>query len=466
MRKKILLLNPPPFNKRKFIRSAYCNSVSKAGYYWAPIDLLCQSGILKDNYDVRVIDATGENWDEKKTFKKIYDYGKFDGLIFLTSLASKEYDFNFLRTLRASGHAGKVVLSGGYLLFEHKEIFENELAEGILLDYVSHETNDFFADGTVKYNTISTPENMFGQSDIAEEYSGEFQYPVPLHLQFPVNKYYMPYCKRLPMTSAATSVGCPHRCNFCTWANLKYRCRNVENTIEELDFIARNNIKEIMFVEPLFGGFKNKSKSLLKKIIDNKIDITFSIECRVNLIDEEFADLLSRAGCHDVMFGVETGNDALLENIRKGFTVEDIRRAFKICKKYKIGTTGHFIIGLPGENRETIKNTIDLAKEIDCDFASFNMVMTLPGTTLYKEAEEDGKITKENALTSCSDVETPKISYSELTPEELKCYTSYAFRSFYIRPDYIVKTILKFINPVRLRIIIKEFLYFFRKYAA
>ena len=366
MRKKILLLNPPPFNKRKFIRSAYCNSVSKTGYYWAPIDLLCQSGILKDNYDVKVIDATGENWDETKTFKKIYEYGKFDGLIFLTSLASKEYDFNFLRTLRASGHIGKVVLSGGYLLFKHKEIFEKQIADGILLDYVSHETVEFFANGNIKYNTISTPDNMFGQSDIPAKYSGEFRYPVPLHLQFPVNKYYMPHCKRLPMTSVATTVGCPHRCDFCTWANLKYRSRDIDNSLEELNFISRNNIREVLFIEPLFGGFKKKAKSLLREMITNKIDITFSIECRVNLIDEEFAELLSRAGCHDIMFGLESGNDKLLQNIRKDFAVEDIRRAFKLCKKYKIDTTGHFIIGLPGETRETIMNTIDLAKKIDC----------------------------------------------------------------------------------------------------
>lgn len=464
MRKKILLLNPPIFNKKKFIRSGYCNSVSKAGYYWAPIDLLCQSGVLKDNYDVKVIDATGENWNEKKTLKTIYEHGKFDGMIFLTSLASKEYDFEFLNKIKEIVQINRVLLSGGYLLFKHKEVFEKEIAEGILLDYVSGESNEFFGKGSVKYNTISTPDNMFFQSDIPPEYSGEFQYPVPLHLQFPINKYYMPYCKRLPMTSVATTVGCPHRCDFCTWANLQYRSRNIDNSLEELNFLVRNNIREILFVEPLFGGFKNKTKSLLREIINNKIYISFSIECRVNLIDEEFADLLSRAGCHDIMFGLESGNDKLLENIRKDFTVEDIRRAFKICKKYKIGTTGHFIIGLPGETRETIKNTINLAREIDCGFASFNMVMTLPGTSLYKKAEDDGLITQENALKSHSDVEVPDISYSELTPEELKYYSKYAFRKFYFRPEYIFKTILKFINIVRIRIIMKEFVYLLRKY--
>lgn len=464
MSKKILLINPPPHNKIKFIRSGYCNSVSKAGYYWAPIDLLCQSGILKNNYDVRIIDAAGENWNERKVFEKINEHGKFDGMIFLTSLASKEMDFDFLRKIKEVVQIDKVLLSGGYLLFEHKEIFERELADGILLDYVSGETNDFFESGYVKYNTISTPNNMFYQSDISREYTGEFQYPVPLHLQFPIRKYYMPHCKRLPMASVATTVGCPHRCDFCTWAKLKYRSRDLDNSLEELDFIARNNIREVLFAEPLFGGFKNKAKSLLKEIINNKINISFSIECRVNLIDEEFADLLSRAGCHDIMFGLESGNDNILENIRKDFRVEDIRSAFKICKKYKIDTTGHFIIGLPGETRGSIKNTIDLAREIDCDFASFNMVMTLPGTNLYKQAKDNGLITDENALKSRSDVEVPDISHSKLTPEELKYYSKYAFRKFYFRPKYILKTVLKFINIVRIRIIIKEFLYILRKY--
>ena len=92
------------------------------------------------------------------------------------------------------------------------------------------------------------------------------------------------------------------------------------------------------------------------------------------------------------------------------------------------------------------------------------MIMTLPGTTLYKKAESDGIITQENALKARSDVEVPDILYSELTPKELISYSKYAFRKFYFRPKYIFKTALKFISIVRIQIIFKEFLYILRKY--
>ncbi|MFA6318242.1 MAG: radical SAM protein [Elusimicrobiota bacterium] len=466
MRKRILLLNPPSAGGRKAIRSGYCNSVSKGGYYWAPIDLLCQSGILAERFDVDVLDATAEGLGAREAFDRVGRMGRFDGAVGLTSLASKESDLGFLKGLRDAGLVRSVVLSGGCLLFDHKDVFERGDADGVLLDYVSRETVEFFEGGRGSFKTISTPGRVIGLQDVAAEDQGEFQYPVPLHLKFPIREYYMPHCDRLPMTSVAASLGCPHRCSFCTWAGLRYRCRDVENTLQELDYVASRGIREVMFVDPLFGGVKSHAKRLLQGIAENGIDIAFSIECRVNLVDDEFAGLLRRAGCHDVMFGVESGDDGILKGIRKGFTVEDVRRAFKVCKKHGIGVTGHFIFGLPGETEETIRSTIALAKEIDCDFASFNLVMTLPGTDLYEKAVADGAVAEGAAPAACSDVEAPAVTHSRLTPAELRRWADRAFRSFYLRPGYVLKALRGFSRPVRIRLLLREFAYFLRNFGA
>ena len=130
---------------------------------------------------------------------------------------------------------------------------------------------------------------------------------------------------------------------------------------------------------------------------------------------------------------------------------------FKLCYKYDILPTGHFIIGLPGETKETIFNTINLAKEINCDFASFNIAMPLPGTKIYNKDEF--------TISSYSDVDKPKIVYeTKLTPDEILYYAHFYFKKFYFRPSYILKRLVYlFKYPVQFKIIIFEFLNLIKK---
>jgi len=458
MAKTILLLNPPVFDGKRFIRSGYCNSASKAGYYWPPIDLLAQSGILNCDFEVEILDASAQNLSESQTLN--YINNKFaaglDGLLFITSLASKNYDFAFIKKLKENIQIKKILCSAGYLLFDNEEYFDSHIGDGILLDYTSSESAFFFSEQQTKFQFIATTDNRIVIESINKLLPAEFEYPIPLHLKFPLKKYYMPNCQKLPMTNIITNLGCPFKCGFCTWSNLKYRQRKIPNVIEELKFLNKNNIYEIMFIDPTFGANSNHAVELLNAILKNRINIGFSIECRVDLITPEFAGLLKKAGCHSITFGLESGNDEILKNIHKNFTVADIRAAFKICRKYQISPTGHFIIGLPGETRQTIENTIALAKEIDCEFASFNIAMPLPGTEEFK---------KNNMKTeSCNDIDKPnKLYQNELSADEIAYYSNYAFKKFYFRAGYIIKTLVKSLGPTRLKILIKEFFFIFKK---
>jgi len=453
--KKILLLNPPIFNKKKFIRSGYCNSISKGGYYWQPIDLAAQSGILKNNFEIEILDATAEGLDEKKTIKIICDkYPDIKNLFFITSLASKDYDFDFIQKLNNIINYEKILVSAGYLLFDNSSAFR--YVDGVLLDYTSYETLIFFSNGkNEKYNTISTNNNTININYANKTAASFFEYGVPLHKKFPLNKYYMPNSKKLPMVNIITNLGCPYKCDFCTWSNLKYRQRKINNVIAELKYLNENNIYEIMFIDPTFGANKKYTFELLNAIIKEKIKIGYSIECRINLIDEEFVNLLHKTGCHSITFGLESGNDEILKNIGKGFTVNDIKQAFQLCHKYKIKPTGHFIIGLPGETKKTVANTIKLAKEIDCDYASFNIFMPLPGTEIYK---------KNNCkLNTCGDTEKPIINLTNLSDKEIYDLARTAFKSFYLRPSYILKRIICLMNLTQLKILFKEALFFLKR---
>ncbi len=284
MSKKILLLNPPQFEGRRYIRSGYCNSVSKGGYYWAPIDLLVQSGILKNQFDVEILDACALNLTETKTLeyiKKNFADG-FDGLFFISSLASKNYDFAFIKKLKKIIRINKVLCSAGYLLFDNSEFFDTEIGNGVLLDYTSRESIDFFAEIKNIFDFIATSENRITVDLINKILPQEFDYPIPLHLKFPLNKYYMPNCSKLPMTNIITNLGCPFKCGFCTWSSLKYRQRKIDNVIDELKFLNANGINELMFIDPTFGANKKHAFELLNAIIKNCIKIHFSITKKIS----------------------------------------------------------------------------------------------------------------------------------------------------------------------------------------
>lgn len=478
---KILLLNPPVVNNKRFIRSGYCNSVSKGGYYWAPIDLLVQSGILKNEYDITVIDATALNWNDNETLNYINRHFKnniFAGLLFITSLASFEYDYDFIKKLKNQISINNILVSGGFLLFNNENILHDKIVNGVLLDYTSNETIKFFKksnnnetkikpdnkNNETEYKSISTLNNIKNVENynnfLKENNSGIFEYPIPLHKKFPLKNYYMPNCKKLPMTNIITNVGCPYKCHFCTWSQLHYRQRDNNNTITELKYLEKNNVHEIMFIDPTFGANKKHTIELLNKIINHKIKISFSIECRIDLIEENFVRLLSKAGCHSITFGIESGNNYILKKIKKNFTVEDTIKAFNLCKKYKISPTGHFIIGLPGETKKSIITTINLAVKLECDFASFNIVMPLPGTDLFK----DNKL-KISDVSNCSDIDLPEnLLETDLKPNEILYYSKMAFKKFYLRPKYIIYRLKKIINFCSIKILFKEIFYMLKNY--
>jgi len=460
--KKILLLNPPIANSFKFIRSGYCNSVSKSGYYWSPIDLLAQSGILKQKFEIFILDATAEYLDSAATIKRLTKLQKknaiteFSGLLFISSLASKNFDFEFVKQLKELVIIKKILVSAGFLLFHNADVLKNNaFINGVLLDYTSTETIDFFDDIEKQYSDISTAKNI--KTIDNTEKNNTFEYPTPEHLKFPLTKYYMPNCLELPMTNIITNLGCPFKCDFCTWAQLKYRQRKINNFLEELEYLKANNIRELMFIDPTFGANKNHCFELLEKMINiqtKNFKFSFSIECRVDLIDEKFAKTLAAAGCHSITFGLESGSAEILKKNNKNFDIQTAKNAFAICRKFGIAPTAHFIIGLPGETEKTVNETIKFSLELPADFASFNIIMPLPGTNLFSKIYENDY----SNINTCSDVSKPidKIC-ANLTAEQIKEYSKLAFKKFYLRPKYLAYSLKKFCQrPAFRKIIFNE----------
>lgn len=225
---------------------------------------------------------------------------------------------------------------------------------------------------------------------------------VPIADRSILNMQYYP----VPLT-IMSSRGCPYNCSYCSKPVSKrsWRGRDYKRVVDEIEFLM-NKYKEdfidsgriICFQDDAFNINVERSKKIMKEIIDRriKINLMFVNGLHVKNVDEELFNLMSKAGCKEVWFGIESGNDEVLAQLGKSIDKDMVRRTIRLAKKSNIETVGgHFIIGLPGENKNSAQETIDFAKELKLDVVGFNQAMVLPNTDLYNWVKKNGRILKE-----------------------------------------------------------------------
>lgn len=240
------------------------------------------------------------------------------------------------------------------------------------------------------------------------------------------------------------SRGCPYHCFFCLAtpvSGTKVRTRSAENIIEEIkECVEKYGIKNFLFWSDIFNFDREWTLDLCKKIIDSGLRITWSANTRANTMDDEMARLMYKSGCRLCSIGVESGSQELLDNIGKQISLDDIRNTVKILKKNKIKIYNYFVIGLPWETEKTVEETIRFAIELDSNFISFYTATPLPGTRFFAYAMMNGLV--EGNLDFNSAYYVPTVKSHDLSKERIFELHKKAVRKFYLRPRFIVKTLL------------------------
>jgi len=442
-KKRVLLLNPP--GDKLYIRDYYCSFSSKADYYWPPQDLIYLSGILDQDFSVEVVDAIINRLSEEQVLDIVLE-SEPDAVLFTTGTATMKSDLRLMERIKDKKDI-RIIASAGILNFLGSEFLEKyPVVDAMLLDFTEQNIVPYILDKMGGPLRGLVFRNLGRFVTCEEKPAARFQVPIPRHDLFDFPKYRIPIAKRFPFTVVVTSLGCPYSCGFCTAGAFGYRTRDVDDVIAELEVLAGLGVKEILFQDPTFTINTKRVVDICQKMVEHSLDFTWSCNGDIKSLNEEKIKHMKKAGCHTVSLGIESGSDEILKKYSKMITTQEIKDMIRLLNGYKIRVLGYFIIGLPGDNRESIRETINLAKQLDIDIASFAIATPDIGTPLREEALKKGWLGSEADIFDSTDF--PIIATETLSKEDVWEMRSRAVREFYLRPSYLFKK-LRQIRSIR-----------------
>lgn len=247
-----------------------------------------------------------------------------------------------------------------------------------------------------------------------------------------------------------SSRGCVNKCTFCVVHQSKYRMRSAEAVVDEMSMLVQDyQAGFIEFLDPLFTVSKKRVIQICQLIKDRAIDVEWQCEAHVNTVDEEMLMHMKNAGCVNIAYGIESGVQELLDNIKKRTKLEDIRNVVQMTRDSGIRAFGLFMIGIPGETAQMTNKTIRFAKSLPLYYAQFAITVPYPGSEMYYELMKNGEMRfSENPAelvenwirysTYISFTDNMPIYVPEgRTGEELKKFQKKAILLFYLRPSNI-----------------------------
>ena len=255
-----------------------------------------------------------------------------------------------------------------------------------------------------------------------------------------IENYFIGYLKH-PYISIYTGRGCKSRCTFCLWPQTvgghRYRTRSVGHVIEEIAWAKKAfpQVKEFFFDDDTFTDDLPRAEAIAREL--GKLGVTWSCNAKAN-VPHESLKVLKEGGLRLLLVGYESGNQQILYNIKKGMRVEVAEKFTKDCHELGIAIHGTFIAGLPGETRETLRETAAWAAKINPHTIQVSLAAPYPGTFLYKQAVENGWLDAEHAeLVDDHGIQIAPLHYPHLSHDEIFASVETFYKSFYFRPSKI-----------------------------
>jgi len=454
---KILMLNPPFLPK--FSRNSRSPAVTKGGTIYYPIWLAYATGVLeKERHDVKLVDAPAQKLTLEDVIKIAIEFDP-QMVVVDTSTPSIYNDVKVASRLKSATNAF-VVLVGTHVSALPEETLKLDENTDAVTTHEYDYTLPELARCIEHKKSLANVKGIAFRTNDGEIVRNESRPMIenldnlPLvtsiykkHLNI---KYYFYSSAGYPMVMIITGRGCPFRCFWCNWPQVfhghKYRLRSAENVVEEFEYIVNNlpEVKEIGIEDDTLTADITRVRKICALLIEKGIHkkVKWYANVRVNL-DLETMKLMKQASCRLVIPGYESGVQELLDNSRKGITLEQSRQFAKNAKKAGLFVHGCFIIGLPGETKGTARQTIEFAKQLDPDDAQFFPLIVYPGTEAYEWAEKNKYLTTDDfsRWNTKEGWHNSLVSTPNLTKEEIIELCNKGRVEFYLRPRFILKTL-------------------------
>lgn len=262
--------------------------------------------------------------------------------------------------------------------------------------------------------------------------------PFPARHLLPMEEY-RAFGKKQMLGTIFTSRGCPFNCVFCSSSLLfgkKFRTRSPKNIVDEVEeFQQTYKTHNVEFVDDIFTLDRKRAEAICDEIRQRTPDTVWVCSARVDILSRELMETLKKAGCTMIYFGAESGVQRVLNLMKKGIKLEQTIRCMKWARELGIKTCASFVLGMPGETKEEIEQTIKFSQKLDPDFAQFAIATPYPGTELYDMAKSEGLLLTEDW--SEYTVMKPIIVTKDFTKEDIKKFLTRAYLRFYLRPKVL-----------------------------
>jgi len=450
---KVLLINVPS-KYGAFVTSDWDRKAEDIGAF-PPIGLSYLAGYLlkHSEYDVTILDAVAEGLDYEHIEQRIVDHRPT--IVGMSVFTPIFYDVLHVARMVKKNLPDCYVCIGGV---NHARMYLNESLEHPEIDFVVRGEGevifknllDAIDKGTplAQVEGISFRENGEILSPGPEGYITNINdLPSPAFEIMPLEKYKSAIGTGRPCGTIATSRGCPHQCTYCDRPYRTYRSYNQDRILSEIGFFYKKGIREFVFFDDMFNLTPARVIEISDAIIKEYPDIIWSFRGRADQVTKEMAIKAKKAGCVQMMFGVEAAKDADLKAIKKRLKISDVKNAINICKNIGVETSTNWIIGLPvHKSVQDVQDLLDTAIECGSDYAQFNIMIPYEGTEIFDDGVKKkilpAEFWREYVLNPTPNAYIPM--WEEfMSREELSQLLKRCYRKFYLRPGKIVKNILK-----------------------
>ncbi len=437
---KTLLLNPPSFENFDGGAGSRWPARREIRSFWYPTWLAYPAGLIKES---RLVDAGPHGITPQETIEIAKDY---EFMVVFTSTPGFANDLRLTEMIKDVNPGIKTAFVGPHVSIMPEE----SLNAGAAIDFVVRKEFDYavaeFAWGKPleEIQGISFRKNgqvMHTPDRPPLEDLDSLPFAVDIYKRdLDITKYNIPFLGH-PYLSFYTSRGCPARCCFCLWPQTfsghKWRTRSPANAAAEAKraFELFPNLKEIFFDDDTFAWGRERTLAVCRELKPMKLN--WSCNCRVHA-DYETLKGMKEAGCRLLVVGFESGNAQILKNIKKGATIEQARLFMKNCRELGLIVHGDYIIGLPGETHETIRETMRFAEEMDTETIQVSVTHPFPGTELYEYFKSHGCLTND-AMLDEGGHQLPNFRYPGLSRQEIVAAVEDFYGRYYFRPKVVYR---------------------------